>query len=90
MNRINYKFKSGFIKFVVIRIICIGLRIKKKCKKNHTQNDLNQNKEEGTVIDYHMGQGKAIRPFPFRKFSSEGDPDGKEKEDEDSQIGMET
>jgi hypothetical protein len=55
---------------------------KKKCKENHTQNDLNQNKEKSTVIDHHMNRGKAIRSFPFRKLPPEGDPDGKEKEDE--------
>jgi hypothetical protein len=37
-----------------------------------------------------MDQGKAIRPFPFRKLSSEGDPDGKKEKDENGQIGMET
>lgn len=50
---------------------------------------MNQNKEESTVIDDHMDQGKTIRSFPFRKLPSQGDPDGKEKEDENRQIGME-
>jgi hypothetical protein len=37
-----------------------------------------------------MNRGKAIRSFPFRKLPPEGDPDGKEKEDENGQIGVET
>ena len=78
----KFWIKYGFVKFVVIRIIRIGLRIKKKCKENHTQYDLNQDKEKSTVIDQHMNQGKVIRSFSFRKLSSEGDPDGEEKEDE--------
>lgn len=36
-----------------------------------------------------MSQGKSIRPFPFGKLPSEGDPDGEEEEDENRQIAME-
>jgi hypothetical protein len=50
---------------------------------------LNQNKEEGTVINHHMDQGKVIRPFALGKLSSENDPDGEEKKDDNGEIGME-
>jgi hypothetical protein len=62
--------------------------LKKKCEKNHAQDDLNQNKEESTVIDDHMNQGKAIRSLSFRKLPSQGDPYGEEKEDENPHIGV--
>jgi hypothetical protein len=62
--------------------------LEEKSKENHTENDLNQDKEKSTVIDYHMRQGKAIRPVSFGELPSEGDPDGEEKEDDNGQIGM--
>ena len=37
-----------------------------------------------------MSQGKAIRSLPFRKPQPQADPNGKEKEDENRQIGMKT
>lgn len=65
------------------------LRLNKKREKQYTQHDLNQNEEESAIINHHMDQGKTIRPFPLRKLSSEGDPDGEEQKDEDGQISME-
>jgi hypothetical protein len=74
----------------IASLISPPLFSKKKCKKNHTQYELNQNEGKSTVIDQHMNQGEAIRSFPFRKFPSQGDSDGEEKKDENRQIGMET
>jgi hypothetical protein len=70
-------------------LISPPLFLKKKCKENPTQDDLNQNKDKSTVIDDHMNQGKALRSLSFRKLPSQGDPDGEEKENENRQIGVE-
>jgi hypothetical protein len=37
-----------------------------------------------------MNQGNAIRSLSFREFTTEGDPDGEEKKDENSKKSMKT